>query len=128
MWREGGEAHELQRPALSLPNYGALVPPRSSVCVIFEDCSVSMLVYDSGIRKKENHIFKAHATVVMLKSQLLCASVLSQISETGFWVKHKSSFIVLPDKGGHSWLIPSEACVPTWGDSEQFYSSSSKRA
>ena len=95
---------------------------------IFEDGSVSMLVYGSGIRKKENHIFKAHATVVMLKSQLLCASVLSQISETGFWVKHKSSFIVLPDKGGHSWLIPSEACVPTSGDSEQFYSSSSKRA
>ena len=82
---------------------------------IFDDGSVSMLVYNSGIRKKENHIFKAHATVVVLKSQLLCTSVLNQILETGFWVKHKSSFIVLSDKGGHSWLIPSKACVPTWG-------------
>ena len=82
---------------------------------IFEDGSVSVRVYNSGIRKKENHVFKAHATVVVLKPQLLCISMLNQISETGFWVKHKSSFIVLPDKGGHSWLKPSKACIPTWG-------------
>ena len=27
----------------------------------------------------------------------------------------KDSFIALPDKGGHSKLIPSKPCVPTWG-------------
>ena len=27
----------------------------------------------------------------------------------------KDSFIALPDKGGHSGLMPSKPCVQTWG-------------
>ena len=26
----------------------------------------------------------------------------------------KNSFIPLPGKGGHSWLMPSKLCVPIW--------------
>ena len=40
----------------------------------------------------------------------------------------KNSFIALPGKGVHSWLMPSKLCVPTWRGSEEFSSNGSKRA
>lgn len=32
--------------------------------------------------------------------------------ETEFWVKQKSSFIVMPTKGGYSWLLPLKIVCP----------------
>ena len=32
----------------------------------------------------------------------------------------KNSFIALPGKGGHSGLMPSRLCVPTWEDLMSF--------
>ena len=50
----------------------------------------------------------------MLKTQPLCNNAESNLRDRVLGEVEKNSFIALPGKGGHSGLMPSKLCVPTW--------------
>ena len=51
--------------------------------------------------------------LMMPKSQPLCLGVELNLRDRVLGEVEKNSFIALPGRGGHSWLIPSKWCVPT---------------
>ena len=57
---------------------------------------------------------------MMLKIQPLCTSAISNLGDRGLGEVEKNSFIALPDKRGHSRLVPQELCVPTQEDLVSF--------
>ena len=61
-------------------------------------------------------------------SASLCTSDESNLGERVLGEVEKDSFIALPDKGGHSRLIPSKPCVPTWGKEWEVLCQLSKEA
>ena len=48
-----------------------------------------------------------------MKAWSLCAGAKSNLKDRVLGEVEKNSFIALPDKGGHSGLVPSKLCVPT---------------
>ena len=61
----------------------------------------------------------------MLKSQSLCTGAKANLRVLG--EVEKNSFIALPGKGGHSWLLPLKIVCPNPGGfDEEFYSNSSR--
>ena len=51
---------------------------------------------------------------MMPKTQSLCTSAKLYFGDRVLGEVEKNSFTVLPGKGGHSRLMPSKLCVPTW--------------
>ena len=49
---------------------------------------------------------------MMLKAHVLCIPVLHQTLETVLSEVEKDSFITLPDKGGHSGILPQKTMCP----------------
>ena len=63
----------------------------------------------------------------MPKTPALCTGAELNLGHRVLDEVEKNSFIALPGKGGHRWLMCSKLCVPTWGGfGEEFYSNGSR--
>ena len=66
------------------------------------------------------------AIILMPKTWLLCISAKLNLRHK-IWGEVEKSFIALPGKGGHRWLMPWETVCPNLGKfGEKFYSSGSR--
>ena len=51
---------------------------------------------------------------MMLKAQPLCTGAEMNLGDKVWGEVEKNSFIALPGKWGHSWLMPSRLYIPHW--------------
>ena len=71
--------------------------------------------------------FAVEPTIILMpKTWLLCISAKLNLRHK-IWGEVEKSFIALPGKGGHRWLMPWETVCPNLGKfGEKFYSSGSR--